>query len=203
MADENITNFNMFKKETLDSGDIKSLLGKISTITTDNNINNIIKGVLEDVGNSEDENIFTQIKTLQRKYVHVSLFASLSYQYIQNIFEGLLTKSDAIITANKQKIAELEQSKSSSTAELQAVKAALQSSNEEYEALDNLLKERVNSLQDFINNYAANIQEQAKTQAEAQAKAQAGGKKKKQQKGGFVRDGTRAMLMGDPYPTAS
>jgi hypothetical protein len=164
---------------------------------------NAISAILSSVNDVDtsnpNANILNSFKDMQRRYVHVSLFASLSYIYITKI----LTTQQAIIkeriTNNKVKIDELEaqlavsQQSAVNVAALQQEIDTLTAQTEAFKTLESDLKERAEALSGFVSKYAEAVG------------VQGGGSKKKKraQKGGFVRDGTRANLTGDPYPKAS
>jgi hypothetical protein len=171
-------------------------------------INAILTSVKAEVATSDQDdlsgNILKSFKDMQRRYVHVSLFASLSYIYIKNILTSQKTIIERYIQANNTNIATLQTQLAESkrtaetAAELQVQLKALQLKQEEYTALETDLQNRANDLSGFVSGFAEAVG------AEAPAAPAAGGSKKKRaQKGGFVRDGTRANLAGDPYPKAS
>ena len=172
----------------------------------------IIKRILESVkqdADSQDPNnasILNAFKDMQRRYVHVSLFASLSYVYITNMLEQQKARIQAHIQANIKKIADLQQqleaSQQSATtvAALQKEINTLAAQNVNFKTLESDLQERARGLSTFITTMA-----DLPAAAAGEGTGPGGGSKKKKraQKGGFVRDGTRASLAGDPYPNAS
>ena len=167
-------------------------------------INNILKSVKQDAAaNDPNADILNSFKDMQRRYVHVSLFASLSYMYITKILESQKQQIIAYIQANTETIdtlnTQLEASKQSAetVATLRTQIESLKAQNENFKTLESDLQERAQGLSTFIDGYAA-----ATTEGE---KPEGGGSKRKKraQKGGFIRDGTRANLAGDPYPKAS
>ena len=128
--------------------------------------------------------IFDSFKTMQKKYVHVSLFASLSYVYIKDMLDQLQVTVDA----NKQRVVQAAQQASS------VLKEQLGAEAKKYSELQQLLQKRAQGLNQFITEYSNTLATEAKGGSK---------RKKRAQKGGFIRDGTRANLAGDPYPKAS
>ena len=173
-------------------------------------INGILDSVKQDMTPATpDADIVNSFKDMQRRYVHVSLFASLSYMYIEKMLTEVSTK---IIANHKQAMSDAKQASGTALREALKIKA------EEYRTLETLLQERAQGLSTFITDMAKlppPIGDAGKGEGEdadadegkgkGKGADQGGGSKKKKrvQKGGFVRDGTRASLAGDPYPNAS
>ena len=152
-------------------------------------ITKIINAVSADVPTGvEGQSILESFKQLQTKYVHVSLFASLSYVYITKLLEDLKTKFEV------NKLAAVQRAQKESSVQVQA---QLEAKAKEYSELEEILQQRAQGLNQFITDYSNKL-------ASETAEAKGGSKRKKRaQKGGFIRDGTRANLAGDPYPKAS
>lgn len=183
----------LFSDETLNT-----LLKDVSFDTTNatdkdailNSLKNFVKEVKAYTPDTTNDPIFL-VKTLQKKYVYVSLFASLSYVYIQQ----MLNNVSITIKANHEQAILAAQQESN-----EALKKSYDEKAKEYSHLEKLLSERINGLSAFINDYANTVT----TPGESTVSKGGGSKKKKRaQKGGFVRDGTGANLAGDPYPKAS
>ena len=165
-----------------------------------NSILESVKNVAADVSNADIVNSF---KDMQRRYVHVSLFASLSYMYITELLTSQQTTIKNYIQANTATIATLNtqlEASQQSAATVESLKkeiVTLTAQTESFRTLESDLQERAQELSTFIDGYA--------TAVEAEGQGPNGGSKRKKraQKGGFIRDGTRANLAGDPYPKAS
>jgi hypothetical protein len=169
----------------------------------ESDMQNALNAAITSSTEHSDDGLIQSIKQIQRKYISVSLFASLSYVYIKNMLTDFQVKINQLNNVTDLKIQALETQSATSQKDFEELKNKineLKSQQESYEQLEQLLKEKAEGLSQFVNQFVTTTQAQAEAEPEEQG---GGGKKKKQQKGGFVRDGTRAMLMGDPYPKAS
>jgi hypothetical protein len=169
-----------------------------------NTILTLVKQQDVDLGDP-NASILNLFKDMQRRYVHVSLFASLSYIYITEILTSQQQIIQEYIQTNTMNIATLQeklQESQQSAATVESLKkeiATLTAQTESFKTLESDLQTRAKDLSGFVSGYATAV-------GAAPAPAPGGGgskKKKRAQKGGFVRDGTRANLAGDPYPKAS